>query len=288
MTTNVKQTWRNFQEVRFGESNSQLLWSPTFLGINRELDSEVVFSAYVYAPGAVPSSFGSDYISNANLTLKTYQTGADNGAVVYAMAIDASDQSVFPLGENYRVEFVFSFEAAQGGVVSDSVYETFNKVQTIYFDVVRQPLYEFCPVSVEDLAGVHSEFDAALLAQDQAHDAATRYIIPAWLDVLDWVRSKGRRPSLVSGPEVFRQLAKYGALKNLCLGLMRSPTDIRARLYEEFSKRYEEAKNTIVLNYREDDGVAPALESGWVQPALSHTPNLRDIPQRKLAWRNVT
>ena len=136
---------------------------------------------------------------------------------------------------------------------------------TTTFEVVRQPLIYNCPVRYDDvLKGFQGNAEALTQDGESATTVAQKYIMQAWADVLQWVRSKGKRPALTTGKEGLERVTYYRALV-LMYRAHREGDDSWSKALESALKDYEVAKTECVLQYREDDQNTPQLQRAWQQ-----------------------
>lgn len=258
--TYVDPGYRGVQEVRYGASANTLVCWPDIDGVTVDVTSPVI-SIYLPNEGSPEST---PLISGASMT-------EDGTTHKLTYSLNASVTDTYILAEGYRGEVEFTY----GGV---------THYRTIVFDVVRQPIVNAIPINLNDLRRLHTAVDQALSSQSQSTDGAGRYIQTAWQDVLDYVRSRGHRPALVSPPETLRAMTLARAMQVLCMAYTRAPDDTWARLGAYYGEQYAEAKKTTVLKYAPADTLAHEDTRGWTQPDLLVGPDLADVGSIPAAW----
>lgn len=235
--------FRGIQEVRFGATGQRLICWPEIDGA--KLDPTAGPTVTIYPPNSTTA-----LITNAAVT-----EGANN-ELYYDL--DASSASNYQLGQNYRAVFTWNTATA--------TYPTPQR--EVVFDVVRQPLIHNIPMRADDLKRAHVMVEEALSQTGIESTIGDRVVVAAWQDVLRWVESKGRRPSLVTPPEVFYGLVEARATERLFRACINAPDDVWTRLADEYAKLYDRAQTETVLRYDESDGVNHQQERAWQQPEL--------------------
>lgn len=267
------------QEVQYGKTGQRLYFLP-------EVDGKRVVPSVAPVISILRSSGEATAIA---LAPATNDNGA-NGTGAHYYALDASNVALWTLGEDYQAIWRWT------GPTGDTRVHEDPKL----FDVVRFPLVGKIPITMGDLLNADPAIDNALgqatisvvnaagvtSTEPLAKVAEDLFLHPAWAMVLEWVRSKGRRPALIADKQVLWAVTRYQALELLCSALHKKPSD----KFDELAKKYavdgEKAKNNTRLKYREGD-TAAAGESvlAFAQPELSTGPSygLGLGPRRKLA-----
>lgn len=216
---------RTIQEAQYGSSKARLTCWPELDGALVNPDSGATVT--IYGPGGAISS-----VSGASVT----------EAATYALTydLDLSSTGSWPLGEDYAAEFTF-------------VSSTLTYVRRVLFDVVLRPLLPFCPLRVDDLKNSHASIDSAL-SRNSETDAHQRYILPAWVDVLTWVRSQGRRPALIIDPVVLYKPTLTRALELYWRAHITEPNDVADNMARHYADQYSGALSLVVLKWSPEDG----------------------------------
>lgn len=229
--------------MRFGATGQRLMCWPEVDG--QKLNPTTGPTVSIYGPQSTTA-----LVSSAAVT------EGSNNELYYDL--DASGAS-FALGESYRA--VFTWQTAT------ATYPP--PVREIVFDVVRQPIIHFPPMSVEDLKRAHVMVQEALTQSDTETTAHDRWIIPAWQDVLRWVAAQGNRPSLVSPPETLYGLLEVTALARFFRAIANSGGgDISLENAKHYEAAIVDERRLVVLRYDPADGVNHQKERAWQQPEL--------------------
>lgn len=146
-----------------------------------------------------------------------------------------------------------------------------------YFDVVRVPLINRCPVGLDHIRGFHQEVDAMITnaAEPQASQAVDMYVLPAWRKTVSWVRAQGNRPGLISQPDVLLDVTRWQAIINFMRGNTRMRSDLRDQLVEEAKKELEEARSLVRLDYEPTDNADQTEVRAFNQPTILVGPDLK-------------
>jgi hypothetical protein len=251
--TYVAPGYRGIQEVRYGATGQRLIMWAEYDGA--KLDPTTGNTVSIYPPNSTTA-----LVTNAAVT------EGSNNELYYDL--DASNTANYLLGQNYRAVFTWN--------TATPTYPTPQR--EVVFDVVRQPLIHNIPMRVDDLYRAHVMVEEALSQTSTTSTAGDRWIVPAWQDVLRWVTSKGRRPSLVTPPEVFYGLVEARALERLFRACVNAPDDVWTRMADQAAKDFERAQNETVLRYDESDGANHVTETAWQQPQLRWGNDLRANP----------
>lgn len=235
---------RRRQEVRHGSSAARLeCWAEVYGALVTPSSGATVA---IYRPGqSAPETTAACTVSSTYLL---------------SCALDASDTAKWALGTDYVAEFAFT---------ADGVTHVLRRS----FDVVRVPLREYPPCRVDDLKNAHKSVDAAL-AQLSISDAHSRFILPAWEDVILYVEGKGYRPALVTDPEALAPMLRARALLKLARAMRSTASDVWSKLAEEFAADYDEAQTNTVLRWSPADQHASVqADRSWQQPGLTIGPD---------------
>ena len=243
MTISQPLLTRTIQEVRYGASGNRLICWPEVNGAltNPEAGATVT----IYRQGGTAVVSGESVTEHAD------------GYLYYDL--DASDTAALPKEMDCAAEFTW--------VVGTTALSAVTYVRRVLFDVVRLPLLPFCPVRIDDLKNSHATIEAAL-SQGGETDAAGRYILPAWVEVLSWVRSQGYRPGLISDPVVLYQTTLHRALALYWSAHTQEPNDVASKLAEQHADLALVAQDRVVLKW--DPAQTGAVDSmrGMAQPRL--------------------
>jgi hypothetical protein len=174
--------------------------------------------------------------------------------------LNASTTSTWVLDAGYVA--VFSW-------VKSSITHTVRKL----FDVVLVPLAHYPPLRIDDLKGIHKSVDQAL-TQLSITDGAARFILPAWEEILEWVRTQGFRPALITEPEALKTMLRAKAAQKLCTALATAGNDLMDRYAAQFRDDYEEARGNVRLEYSESESYGGEGRVGWQQPRLAIGPEI--------------
>lgn len=242
MAAYVDPGYRGIQEVRYGGSGTLRCW-PDVDGATTDPSSATVSIYYPFqgSPNSTPLVSGAA-VTEAASHLLTY-------------TLNASDTATYVLQEGWRAEFTF--------VVSGVTY-----VRTVVFDIVRQPIVDAIPIRVDDLKRAHVAIAQALSQQSVETTAHQYFIMPAWQDVLDYVRSSGNRPNCISPAETLRSLVLNAALRNVCNAFTRAPEDLYWNLGIKYQAEFDRAKKETALRYDPSDTFAHAEDRSWSTPDL--------------------
>jgi len=235
--------WRRDQEVRYDYAGNVLRCWPMVLGAIEDITSP---SVDIWRNGQTDAS-------DALITAGSVTEDGTTHLLTYTL--DASDETIWTLGQYYRAEFKYTF----GGVV---------RIQHVMFSVVRTPLLELCPVDINDIKNGYSPAYAAMVQASLDSVAEEQFILPAWEDVLAYVESQGRRPSLLSSASVLRPMTLARVMTRVYEGLTRKEGDIWWAKAAQARLDYEEAKRNTTLIYDPSDAKDYALDSAWRQPQL--------------------
>jgi len=203
----------------------------------------------VYKPGEGPPE-------NPALASGTATINGATKEITFTLSL--TDKETWPLNEGYTAHVTFN---------------TATVPRVVQFDVVRRPILAFCPVRAEDLRQAHAGVERALTSLGLTDAEVADVIIwPAWMTVLDHVRSsgalKGGRPALVSPPETLRDMALQAAKQRLFEYLSREPDDLWSSLADRAAVDFDAAKARTVLNYHPADGHGGTPSRGWQAPRL--------------------
>jgi hypothetical protein len=234
--------WRRDQEARYGYSGNVLRCWPMVLAEIQDVTSPTVS---IWRNGAIESS---DALVSAAAATE------DGTTHLLTYTLNSSDTGIWHLGK-YRAEFTYT-------------YSNVVHINHVMFDVVRQPLMEYCPVDINDIKSRYPPAYSALVQASLDSDAEERFILPAWESVLTFVEAQGRRPSLLSSPAVLRPMAWARTMVHVCEGLTRKPGDVWWEKAKDFRADYEEAKRDTSLQYDDSDGKAYTVDTAWRQPQL--------------------
>jgi hypothetical protein len=236
------------QEVTYNAASQVLTCNAEIDGVL--VDPSGTSTCAVYANG------GDTVLSSGNCT-------DTSGVLTYSFS--TTDTSKFVPNQIYRALFSF--------VSSSKTYQ-----REVFFVVARVVTEDACPITLNDLRGMHMRFDSHLAQQSQGTDGAGRYVVPAWEEVRETIESSGIRPSVVN-PASLKSVTKYAAACNLCRGLFQQPGDTYEKLLGEYKRLYAEAMVRLVLLHKPGDGLAVTADRGVVtQPTLSPGPDRSQVP----------
>lgn len=237
--------YRGVQEVEYGASSQKLTCWADVSGVQDNPAASAVVS--VYRPGQTdddPEIDGAAATEDATTHQLSY-------------LLNATDTSIWALGPGNRAKWSWT---DSGGIA---------RTATITFEVVRQPLIYNCPVTYEDLQHNNPSITEAMTQLGEtATTVAQKYIMPGWADVLQWVRSKGRRPALTTGKEGLERVAYYRILILLLRGLREAGGSVSQQQILDAMEDHKRAETECVLEYRDGDVSAPVTERTWQQPQL--------------------
>lgn len=253
---------RTTQEVRYGASGQTIACWPDYLGAT--LDPATGATVDIYRPGETTATISSGSCSEANSHLLTY-------------ALNASTTSTWPLNVGYKALFSWT--------VSTTTYQ-----KLVTFDIVRVPLANYPPITVEDLKRASVGLEAAVTQLGISSSVADYFILPAWDEILLEVRSQGWRPALVTNPEAFAPLLQSLSLVKLYGALRRTGNDLWTRLGEDEAKHLEHIRTATYasLQYDSADELHGEVQRNRKQPELLIGPDLRGQYEGSLRWRRPT
>jgi hypothetical protein len=241
--------YRGIQEACYGQAGQVIgAWAEKN-GVLTDPSTSPAITANVYRPG----NGGPDSTPIA----PSVSVSKDATTKRLTLTLDCSNRATFPLDEGYRAELVVS---------------TLTHPLVIVFDVVRQPLVDQVPVRVDDLYPLHVQLKqmlakAAVETGTSVESVADRlYIMPAWTRVLDYVRSRGRRPSLISPAGTLHLMALHAAAVNVFSAFKRAEGDVYDGLRATHEGLYQEALRNTALHYDDADGFSHSKERAWTQP----------------------
>jgi hypothetical protein len=242
--------YRGIQEVEYGASGQVLTCWTDLNGV--QTDPTAGATVRVFCPGQDDSS------------PQVASTAATEDPTTHQLSytLDASNTGIWVARDGYRAKWNW----VSGGVARST---------TTTFEVVHQPLVYNCPVTQEDVLKAYQPLAEALTQEGEtATTVAQKYINMAWQDVLAWVRSKGKRPSLTTGKEGFYLPTYYRALVLLMRAHRESGNDTWDAALQDALKDYETAQKECVLMYREADSALAVKDNNWEQPRFRAGPPL--------------
>lgn len=222
--------------------------------------------------GAVldPSSYTVDIMrdgeSMENPTITAGVPTEDSTTHLLTYSLDASNTGTWSLG----LPCVALFKYTAGSVA---------RSQRVMFDIVRVPLYAHPPCNTKDVLNCHATLEDAMqqagLTTDGTTTAdpdATPYINEAWADVLEILRSRGRRPALVTDVTAFAPTLRALSRVRVLRALFIQPNDLYDKLADAEQKYADEAMTSLSNNLRYDEGDnggAGQPVKAFMQPRLS-------------------
>lgn len=255
-------------EVLYGGTSTLILWPK----VNGEIvTTPTSLRITIRKPGGAATS-----ITSAVATLHA------DGYLYYTL--DASTTADWPLGSDYWADWTFT---------ANGISET---VATL-FDIVLRPLNRYIPITINDLKGVDPLIDSVQTnVGDTDAKFTKRFVIPAWEDVINWLRSKespGPRPYLLADARVLYSVTKYRALQLLCRGIERRGNGRWQELEAKYAKDFETAKKQTTLRYTDEATRSVSVDRAFRQPDVSTggtdrgTPNYSEYYWRDLALRTA-
>lgn len=230
---------RTIQEATYGSAKARITCWPELDGalVNPDAGATVT----IYGPGGATTTVSGAAATEAGTYALTYD-------------LNLSDTAAWPLDQDYAAEFTF----VSGGL---------TYVRRVLFDVVLRPLLPFCPLRVDDLKNSHASIDSAL-SRNSETDAHQRYILPAWVDVLTWVRAQGRRPALIIDSVVLFKPALTRALELYWRAHITEPGDVADNLSKLYAEQFKESLDLVVLKWSPSDGRGVDTTRGVNMPSL--------------------
>lgn len=184
-------------------------------------DSLVFYPKHDGAPDAAPSSAFVTVVDPSGRELVPRTAATITGSKL--SFTQAWPKATYPLDE----EYIALWEWTVGGIVySDRQY----------FDVVKNKLP--CLIDTSDLQEVYPNLLNQLKAIGEQD--ASKFIRRAWSELLDAIRSSGRRPSLITDKVRLINPAVHLALSFTCNALAREAMDIWSSRAKAHSKRWNE------------------------------------------------
>lgn len=217
--------------------------------INGEYKAPVSPTATVFMPGGAATAI----VNQACTVTDTYKINC---------ALNVSDTSAWPLLESYWIRFSYTV----AGVTPPFKPE-------LLFDVVMRQLQPYIPITAEDLKGADINIDTIMSQAGKTNDVVPIVLQKAWNDVYRWLKSKGRRPYLISDRNVLYGVTHARALYWASFMLMKKDADKAQKLMDRFEAMYEKAKDDTVLEWAPENTRQSVKERGFQQIELGTGPD---------------